>query len=66
VQHTRSASGDEPWARQGESNTQLFAVMKEVRAKYFKLTVGNYGLLPEWHLSAGEQAWLFADEIIIM
>ena len=66
VQHTQSAPGDEPWARQGESNTQLFAVMKEVRAKYFKLTVGNYGLLPEWHLSAGEQAWLFADEIIIM
>ena len=39
--------------------------MKNVRAKYFKLTVKNYGKLPEWHLSAGEQAWLFVDEIEI-
>ncbi|MBR6292021.1 MAG: discoidin domain-containing protein, partial [Bacteroidales bacterium] len=62
---TKSVPGDNPQARQGESTTQLFAVMKNVRAKYFKLTVKNYGKLPEWHISAGEQAWLFADEIII-
>ncbi len=52
--------------RQGESTTQLFAVMKSVRAKYFKLTVVNYGPLPDWHISAGEQAWIFADEIVIL
>ena len=51
--------------RQGESTTQLFAVMKKVRAKYFKVTVENYGKLPYWHISAGEQAWLFVDEIIV-
>ncbi len=52
--------------RQGESTTQLFAVVKTVHAKYFKLTVENYGKLPDWHISAGEQAWIFADEIVIM
>ena len=52
--------------RQEECTTQLFAVMKGVRAKYFKLTVENYGPLPDWHISAGEQAWVFADEIIIL
>ena len=52
--------------RQGKSTTQLFAVMKKVRAKYFKVTVENYGKLPDWHISAGEQAWLFVDEIVIL
>ena len=52
--------------RQGDSTTQLFAVMKKIRAKYFKVTVENYGKLPDWHISAGEQAWLFIDEIVII
>ncbi len=51
--------------RQEDSTTQLFAVIKKVRAKYFKVTVENYGKLPDWHISAGEQAWLFIDEIVI-
>ncbi len=51
--------------RQEESTTQLFAVKKTARAKYLKVTAQNYGSLPDWHISAGEQAWLFADEIII-
>ena len=51
--------------RQEESSTQLFAVKKTARAKYLKVTAQNYGALPDWHISAGEQAWLFADEIII-
>ena len=25
----------------------------------------NYGICPQWHLGAGGQTWLFADEIII-
>ena len=52
--------------RQGESTTQLFGAVKNVRAKYFKITAKNYGPLPAWHISAGEQAWLFADEIVIL
>ena len=56
---------DDAWQRQEESTTQLFTVRKKVRAKYLRLTVENYGKLPDWHLSAGEQAWLFMDEIVI-
>ena len=52
--------------RQGESTTHLFAVKKSVRAKYLKITAENFGKLPDWHISAGEQAWLFADELVIM
>ena len=52
--------------RQEESMTQLFGVIKKVRAKYFRITAENYGPLPAWHISAGEQAWLFADEIVIL
>lgn len=51
--------------RQEESTTHLFAVKKTARAKYLKVTAQNHGTLPDWHISAGEQAWLFADEIII-
>ncbi len=52
--------------QQEECTTQLFAAMKKVRAKYLKLTVVNFGQLPDWHISAGEQAWLFIDEIVIL
>ncbi len=52
-------------ARQEESNTHTFAVSGNARAKYIKITAKNYGPLPQWHESAGRQAWIFADEIII-
>ena len=32
-------------------------------ARYVKVKAINYGKMPEWHISAGEQAWLFVDEI---
>lgn len=32
-------------------------------ARYVKIVVKNYGALPEWHISKGEKAWLFIDEI---
>ena len=51
--------------RQSESVKHTFAVNGSARAKYIKVTAKNYGLLPDWHISAGEQAWIFADEIII-
>lgn len=33
--------------------------------RYLRITVKNYGKLPKWHISAGEQAWLFCDEIMV-
>jgi len=62
----RYAIGDDEQSNQEKCTTQLFAVMQRARAKYFRLTVENYGQLPAWHISAGEQAWLFIDEIVIL
>lgn len=52
-------------ARQEESVQHTFAVSGSAKAKYVKITVKNYGLLPQWHISAGQQAWVFVDEIIV-
>ena len=32
-------------------------------ARYVHVKAINYGKMPEWHISSGEQAWLFVDEI---
>lgn len=45
--------------------TQDYAVAPEKDARYIKITAPNYGHCPDWHLGAGGQSWLFADEIII-
>jgi predicted alpha-1,2-mannosidase len=36
-----------------------------VSARYIKVRAINYGTLPEWHLGAGGQAFIFIDEITI-
>ena len=51
--------------RQEESVTHTFCADGATRARYVKITATNFGALPDWHVSAGQQAWLFADEIII-
>ena len=38
-------------------------VKGKAKARYVKIKIKNYGLLPEWHISAGNQAWLFVDEL---
>ncbi len=50
-----------------ESNTvKEFEVRGEPTvARYVRVKVVNYGKLPDWHVSAGEQAWLFLDEITV-
>jgi hypothetical protein len=34
-------------------------------ARYIKITVHSYGKIPMWHPGAGDEAFIFADEIII-
>ncbi len=51
--------------RQEECTQYTFTVNGSARAKYVKVTARNFGALPEWHVSAGQQAWVFVDEIII-
>ena len=43
-------------------NTEL---MPNVSARYIKLKVPNYGIIPEGKQGAGNKAWTFIDEIII-
>ncbi len=42
-----------------------FVVKGNGTGRYVKIEVENYGKMPDWHISAGEQAWLFIDEIIV-
>jgi len=37
----------------------------KVKARYIKVKAYNYGKLPETHISAGENAYIFVDEITI-
>lgn len=45
--------------------THTFFTSKPINTRYIKVVAKNRGKLPEWHISAGEDAWLFIDEIII-
>ena len=35
------------------------------QGRYVKVIARPFGKLPEWHISVGETAWLFVDEILI-
>ncbi len=35
------------------------------RARYVRLRIERYGVLPSWHPGAGNEAWFFADEIVV-
>jgi hypothetical protein len=42
-----------------------FDLQMPVRARYLRLRVENFGKLPAWHPSAGQDSWFFADEIVV-
>ena len=42
-----------------------FVVKGNTTGRYVKIEIENYGKIPDWHISAGQQAWLFIDEIIV-
>ena len=44
--------------------TQLFETKINAPVRYIKITAKNFGKCPDWHLGAGGDTWLFADEII--
>ncbi|OYU95257.1 MAG: alpha-mannosidase [Bacteroidetes bacterium B1(2017)] len=43
--------------------TITYTSATKVNARYVKVIARNYGKLPSWHLSAGEDAFIFVDEI---
>lgn len=45
--------------------TETIQFNKPTLARYVKLIAQNYGKLPAWHLSAGESAYIFVDEVSV-
>ncbi len=37
----------------------------QIQARFVKVKVKNYGVCPSWHLGAGNNTWLFLDEVLI-
>lgn len=35
------------------------------RGRYVKIRATNFGIIPDWHLGAGNDAYIFVDEVII-
>ena len=42
-----------------------FVVKGNATGRYVKIEIENYGKIPDWHISAGQQAWLFIDEVTV-
>jgi hypothetical protein len=38
---------------------------KKLGYTFIKIKIKNAGVLPSWHLSHGNNSWLFVDELII-
>jgi hypothetical protein len=39
--------------------------LKNTTTRYVKVKATNFGTIPNWHLGAGGEAYIFIDEIII-
>ena len=44
---------------------QELEIRKRLNARYVRMVATNPGPCPEWHVGAGENSWIFCDEIII-
>ena len=44
---------------------QELEVRKNLQARYVRMVAKNVKICPEWHVGAGEKAWIFCDEIVI-
>jgi hexosaminidase len=42
-----------------------FTVSKSTQARYVRATATSFGKLPDWHLGAGGDSWLFIDELTV-
>jgi hypothetical protein len=36
---------------------------QKIQVRYIKVSAENFGKLPAWHISAGEEAFIFVDEV---
>ena len=59
-------AGHDVPAEQPGSQVLRIEVPFRARARYVRVVAEPFGPLPDWHLSAGEPAWLFVDEIEVL
>ena len=48
-----------------EEHIKDFGSKVNTTGRYIKVQATNFGMIPNWHLGAGGEAWLFIDEIIV-
>ncbi len=46
-----------------KTTIETLEIFKIISARYIKIIAKNLGNLPEWHISAGEKAFIFVDEV---
>ena len=56
---------DLPDPMQGFGRIEARARVNAKQAKFIRVKVENYGVLPEWHPYAGQKAWIMVDEVTI-
>ena len=56
---------DRPDPLKGFGRIEARARVNERQAKFVRVKVENYGVLPEWHPYAGQKAWIMVDEVTI-
>lgn len=56
---SRKGEGGEPEIK------KITLPLPETSARYFRVRIENYNILPSWHPGAGNSGWLFVDEIYV-
>ena len=56
--------GQRSEAEQHTPTIEAFTATCACTARYLRFRAKNYGPMPQWHISPGEQAWLFCSEVI--
>ena len=51
--------------KEEDSMTQELGVRPRCDTRYVKMVAKNIGKCPQWHVGAGQPAWIFCDEFII-
>jgi beta-galactosidase len=54
-----------PDKMKGFGRIEARARVNEKQAKFVRVKVENYGVLPEWHPYAGQKAWIMVDEVTV-
>lgn len=51
--------------RDDRTLVHAFGTKLDAGIRYVRVSAVSYGKLPEWHLGAGVDSWIFADELVV-